>query len=191
MKKRMLTISILCLLALLCSCTLLPPTETSFPTEPDIIAPDSLKMLTVDALDGDLPGGVGAPIIYEDEERVIFYTGYGLFAYDLIERSMIFTIDHVKAFGIDGSVQGEDATYANATPDGKKIVLYSTLPGRTHDAYYIDVEAMTWKTGEFQELDAEFDRDAAKGVVIPGGTIKGTRYVLDGETWDVFAEYFD
>lgn len=190
MKKPMFTIAILFLLTLLCSC-IFSPAETTVPTAPEAIAPDSLRVLAVDTLDGDLPGGVGAPIIYEDEEQVIFYTGYGLFAYSLIERNMIFTIDHVKAFGIDGSVQGEDATYADATPDGKKIVFYSTLPGRTHDAYYVDLETMTWKTGEFQELDAKFDRDAAKGVVIPGGTIQTTRYMLDGKTWDVFAEYCD
>lgn len=191
MKKLTSVITILFLLASLCACTPTQPAETSVPTEPEVIAPDSLKVLAVDTLDMDLSGGVGAPIIYEDEEQIIFYTRYGLFSYDLIERKMIFTVDHVKAFGMVGSVQGEYATYADATPDGKKIVFYSTVPECAHDAYYINVETMTWKTGEFQELDAEFDRDAAKGVVIPGGTIKTTRYVLDGETWDVFAEYLN
>lgn len=191
MKRIFSVITVLLLLAGLCACAPSQPAETSASTEPEVLAPDSLKVLAVDTLDVDLPEGVGAPIIYEDEEQVIFYTRYGLFAYDLIERKMIFTVDHVKAFGIIGSVQGEYCTYAAATPDGKKIVIYSTEPECEFGAYYIDVENMTWKEGEVRELDAEFDCDTAKGVVIPGGTIKDTRYVLDDETWEVFAEYFD
>lgn len=191
MKRLFPVITVLLLLAGLCACAPSQPAVTSVPTEPEVITPDSLKVLAVDTLDVDLPEGVGAPIIYEDEERVIFYTRYGLFAYDLIECKMIFTVDHVKAFGMVGSVQGEYATYAAATPDGKKIVFYSTDPECASDAYYIDVETMTWKTDQLQDLDAEFDPDTAKGVVIPGGTVKTTRYVLDDETWDVFSEYFD
>lgn len=191
MKRITSVITLLFLLASLCACTPTQPAETSVPTESEVIAPDSLKVLAVDTLDVDLPEGVGAPIIYEDEKQIIFYTRYGLFAYDLIERKMIFTVDHMKAFGIIGSVQGEYCTYAAATPDGKKIVFYSTEPEYEFDAYYIDVETMTWQTGDFQHFEAEFDRDTAKGVVIPGGTTKTTRYVRDGETWDVFAEYLD
>ncbi|MBE6950570.1 MAG: hypothetical protein E7451_04450 [Ruminococcaceae bacterium] len=191
MKKCISFITVLFLLVGVCACTPAPPAESILPTEPEVIAPDSLKQLSVDRLDGDAFGGIGAPIIYEDEDQVIFYTRYGLFAYDLVERKMIFTIDHVKAYGTTGSVQGETGTYAAATPDGMEIVLYYTAPHQVFDAYYIDVATMTWRKGEFQDLKEKFDRDQIKGKTDQGSTIREASYERNGEIWDVFAEYFN
>ena len=193
MKECILFVMVIILLAGLCACNASPSEDTTLSTEPKEPAPDSLELLAVESLDGDRPGGVGAIVIYEDGERVIFYTHYGLFAYDLAEKCMIFSVDFIKAYGVEGAVQGDTGTYAAASPDGMKIVLhYIDDPEREekYDAYYIDVATMTWKTGQFRDMSACFDRDLVEGEVIPGGNIKGTCYRRNGETWDVFAEYF-
>ncbi len=132
-------------------------------------------------------------MIYEDEEKVIFYTQYGLFAYDLVEREMIFSVDFMKAYGTLGSVQGETGTYAAASPDGMEIVIHYTDDAdweEKYEAYFIDVATMTWRTGEFRDLDAVFDRDLVEGEVYSGAKVRNACYERDGKTWDVFAEYF-
>lgn len=192
MKKCTLFVMVISLLVGLCACNASVSEDTTVSTEPKVPAPDSLELLAVESLDGDREGGVGAIVIYEDEERVIFYTDYGLFAYDLAGRKMIFSVDFIKAYGVEGSVQGDTGTYAAASPDGMKIVLHyidDVEQEDKYDAYYIDAAAMTWQTGKLQYLDETFDRDLVEGEVIPGGSIKGTCYQRNGEKWDVFAEY--
>lgn len=194
MKKRISLIVIVSLLVSLCACAPLQSTETTAATGPKVVAPDSLELLAVEALDGEASGGIGYVIIYEDADRVIFNGEYGLFAYDLVQREMIFSVDYRKTHGTLGSIQGDTGIYAEASPDGMEIMFCYYENGAEQeysDAYYIDVAAMTWRTGEFQELDEEFDRDLVEGEVNPGMTIKEARYERSGETWDVFAEYFE
>lgn len=192
MKKCISIVTVLALLMGLCACNVMQGGDTTASTELPLSDPKPLEQLAVEHLDGDQFGGIGAIIIYEDEERVIFFTEYGLFAYDLAERKMLFSVDHVKAYGTTGSVQGETGTYAATSPDGMEIVLYYTAPNQVFDAYYIDVASMTWRTGEFRDLDEVFDRySLVEGEVNPGVTIKEAYYERDGEVWDVFAEYFD
>ena len=193
MKRYTLMILALVLLAGLCACNASQAEDTTRSTEPKVLAPDSLELLAVESLDGSQPGGVGAVVIYEDETQVIFYTHYGLFAYDLAEKSMIFSVDFIKAYGVEGAVQGDTGTYAAASPDGTKILLHYTDDMEQedkYDAYYIDAAAMTWRTGKLEYLEEEFDRDLVEGEVVPGGTIAKTCYRRGGETWDILAEYF-
>lgn len=165
---------------------------TTAPADPVLSDPKPLEPMAVETLDPDAFGGINGVIIYEDADNFIFYTDYGLFDYDLVERKITHSFDFMKAYGRLGATQGEDGTYASASADGTKIVIHFIFGDEYFDACYLDLTSMTWQTGAFRDLDVRFDRyNLVKGYVYPCDSHRETFYERDGKTWYVFAEYFE
>ena len=173
------------------------PTEptivpTTAPADPVLSDPKPLEPMVVETLDPDAFGGINGIIIYEDADNFIFYTDYGLFDYDLVERKITHSFDFMKAYGRLGATQGDDGTYASASADGTKIVIHFIFGHEYFDACYLDLTSMTWQTGAFRDLDEQFARyDLVEGTVYPCDSHRETFYERDGEVWYVFAEYCD
>ena len=67
--------------------------------------------------------GVGVEIAYESADMLIFYGDFGLFGYDLKSNELKFSVDFVKAVGIEGSVQGSYGTVVDVSEDGNTIII--------------------------------------------------------------------
>ena len=148
-----------------------------------------LSDLAFESIDLESNPGVGFELVFESDDRIIFYGKSGIYCYDLAENEMIFTVDFVKAYGKEGSVQGEYGTYVEVSNDGQNIVLSYTDPDdpeKVNDSYFIDVSSMTYTKGDYKPLENAFLREQAEGQVIPFSTIKDTVYIKGDKSWTPF-----
>ena len=148
-----------------------------------------LSDLAFESIDLESNPGVGFELVFESDDRIIFYGKSGIYCYDLAENEMIFTVDFVKAYGKEGSVQGEYGTLVEASNDGQSVVLSYTDPDdpeKVNDSYFIDVSSMTYTKGDYKPLENAFLREQAEGQVIPFSTIKDTVYIKGDKSWTPF-----
>lgn len=148
-----------------------------------------LSDLAFESIDLESNPGVGFELVFESDNRIIFYGKSGIYCYDLAENEMIFTVDFVKAYGKEGSVQGEYGTLVEASNDGQSVVLSYTDPDdpeKVNDSYFIDVSSMTYTKGDYKPLENAFLREQAEGQVIPFSTIKDTVYIKGDKSWTPF-----
>ena len=134
--------------------------------------------------------GVGVELIYESDDRIIFYGEFGLFGYDLNAKDFLFSIDFLKAVGEQGAVQGSHGAVASASKDGKTIILYEydITDGVIGEACYVDVPTLTYATGEYRPLEDPFQNDAANGYIMSAIELETVRYILDNKVWHLWGD---
>ena len=150
----------------------------------------SLSELAVDEpLDLEASSGVGVEIAFESKNTLIFYGEFGLFGYDLKTKELKFSVDFVKAVGIEGSVQGSYGTAVDVSADGSEVVIseYDAETETRGKTCYIDLLSLTYKHGEYKAPKHPFDRETVQGSIYPGVKISQIKYTLDGQEWLLFA----
>lgn len=132
--------------------------------------------------------GVGVEIAYESDDMLIFYGDFGLFGYDLKANELKFSVDFVKAVGIEGSVQGSYGTAVDVSEDGKTIIIseYNVETETRGKTCYIDIPSMTYEYAEYQPLEKAFQKENINGSIYPGVKICQIKYMLDGKEWSLF-----
>ena len=132
--------------------------------------------------------GVGAEIAFESEDMLIFYGDFGLFGYDLKANEIKFSVDFVKAVGIEGSVQGSYGTAVDVSRDGNTVVIseYAVETETRGKTCYIDIPSLTYEHSEYQPLENPFNKENAKGSVYPGVKISQIKYILGENEWSLF-----
>ena len=139
-------------------------------------------------LDLETTSGVGVEIAYESENILIFYGEFGLFGYDLKANELKFSVDFVKAVGIEGSVQGSYGTAVDVSMDGNTIIIseYNVETETRGKTCYIDIPSMTYEYAEYQPLEKAFQKENINGSIYPGVKICQIKYMLDGKEWSLF-----
>ena len=101
---------------------------------------------------------------------------------------MKFSIDFVKAVGIDGTVQGSSGTAVDVSEDGNTIVIseYSVEEDKRGKTCYIDIPSLTYKCGEYESLENTFNKENIKGSIYPGIKISQIKYMLEDKEWSLF-----
>ena len=132
--------------------------------------------------------GVGVEIAYESDDMLIFYGDFGLFGYDLKANELKFSVDFVKAVGIEGSVQGSYGTAVDVSEDGNTIIIseYNVETETRGKTCYIDIPSMTYEHTEYQPLENPFNKENIKGSVYSGVKISQIKYMLNGKEWSLF-----
>ena len=132
--------------------------------------------------------GVGVEIAYESDDMLIFYGDFGLFGYDLKANELKFSVDFVKAVGIEGSVQGSYGTAVDVSEDGKTIIIseYNVETETRGKTCYIDIPSMTYEYAEYKLLENAFQKENVNGTIYPGVEISQIKYMLDGKEWNLF-----
>lgn len=149
-----------------------------------------LADLAVTDLDLTAEAGVGLPLVYESDSRIIFWGIFGIFGYDLERESITFSVDFRKLYGEDAmpSVQGSSGiTGVYADPDGTRLAVYY---GHGFDPCFIDLTAGTWEFSSDAPVGTEYidyDRREPLGELIPGGRIEGTTYIRGDRQWKPFS----
>lgn len=149
----------------------------------------SLSEIAVEEpLDLESSSGVGVEIAFESEDMLIFYGDFGLFGYDLNAKELEFSVDFVKAVGIEGSVQGSYGTAVDVSEDGNTIMIseYNAKTEKRGKTCCIDISSLTYQHGEYEPLDNPFNKENIKGYVYPGVKINQIKYVLDDNEWSLF-----
>ena len=139
-------------------------------------------------LDLEMSSGVGAEIAFESEDMLIFYGDFGLFGYDLKANEIEFSVDFVKAVGIEGSIQGSYGTDVDVSEDGNTIIIseYNVETETRGKTCYIDIPSMTYEHAEYQPLENPFNKENIKGSVYSGVKISQIKYMLNGKEWSLF-----
>ena len=139
-------------------------------------------------LDLETSSGVGVEIAFESEDMLIFYGNFGLFGYDLKENELKFSIDFVKAVGIEGNVQGSYGTAVDVSDDGNTIILseYNVETETRGKTCYIDIPSLTYEHGEYEPLENAFQKENINGAIYPGVKISQIKYMLDEKEWSLF-----
>lgn len=139
-------------------------------------------------LDLEASSGIGVEIAFESKDIIVFYGDFGLFGYDLNTNELKFSVDFVKAIGIEGSVQGSCGTAVDVSEDGNTVVIseYTVETETRGKACYIDVPSLTYERGEYEPLENPFNKENIKGSVYPGVKIRQIKYMLDGKEWSLF-----
>jgi hypothetical protein len=147
------------------------------------------EIAVAEPLDLETSSGVGVEIAFESEDMLIFYGEFGLFGYDLNTKELKFSVDFVKAVGIEGSVQGSYGTAVDVSEDGNTVVIseYIVETETRGKTCCIDVPSLTYERGEYEPPEHLFDREEVKGSVYPGVKISQIKYTLDGKEWLPFA----
>ena len=132
--------------------------------------------------------GVGVEIAYESDDMLIFYGDFGLFGYDLKANELKFSVDFVKAVGIEGSVQGSYGTAVDVSEDGNTIIIseYNVETETRGKTCYIDIPSMTYEYAEYKLLENAFQKENVNGTIYPGVEISQIKYMLDGKEWNLF-----
>lgn len=148
----------------------------------------SLSEIAIENIDLSANTGVGVDLVYESDDFIIFYGSIGLFGYDLEKEEITFTVDFMKAIGIEGSVQGSWGSYVEVSADGKTIIIsdYDVEQDKHHKTCYIDIPTLTYTIEEYEPLDNAFARDTIKGYIYPGVKIEQVKYIIDSREWMVF-----
>ena len=139
-------------------------------------------------LDLESSSGVGVEIAFESEDMLIFYGDFGLFGYDLKTKELKFSVDFVKAVGIEGSVQGSYGTAVDVSEDGNTVVIseYTVERETRGKTCYIDIPSLTYRHGEYEHLENPFNKENIKGSVYPGVKISQIKYMRDDKEWSLF-----
>ena len=139
-------------------------------------------------LDPETSSGVGAEIAFESEDMLIFYGSFGLFGYDLKANELKFSVDFLKAVGIEGSVQGSNGTAVDVSEDGNTIIVseYKVETDTRGKTCYIDIPSLTYRYDEYKPLEKPFNQENIKGYIYPGVKISQIKYVLDDKEWSLF-----
>ena len=139
-------------------------------------------------LDPETSSGVGAEIAFESEDMLIFYGSFGLFGYDLKANELKFSVDFMKAVGIEGSVQGSNGTAVDVSEDGNTIIVseYKVETDTRGKTCYIDIPSLTYRYDEYKPLKKPFNKENIKGYIYPGVKISQIKYVLDDKEWSLF-----
>jgi beta-lactamase regulating signal transducer with metallopeptidase domain len=160
-------------------------------SDPKSDSPKSdLSDISIQKLDLSADTGVGIDLAYESDDFIVFYGSIGLFGYDLSKKEITFSVDFMKAVGVEGSIQGSRGTSVEVSSDGKKIVIsdYDAEKNMRYKTCYIDLSAQTYTHADYLPLQDVFDRDTAKGYVYPGVKTEQVKYILGDTEWSVFAE---
>lgn len=149
---------------------------------------DLSEIAVEEPLDLEASSGVGVEIAFESEDMLIFYGDFGLFGYDLQANELTFSVDFVKAVGIEGSVQGSSGPAVDVSEDGKTMIIseYKVETEKRGKTCYVDLSAMTYWQGEYEPLTNPFDKENIKGYIYPGVKISQIKYVLDEKEWNLF-----
>lgn len=139
-------------------------------------------------LDLEMSSGVGVEIAFESEDMLIFYGDFGLFGYDLNTNELKFSVDFVKAVGIEGNVQGSYGVSVDVSEDGNTIVIseYNVETETRGKTCYIDIPSLTYEYAEYQPLENAFQKENVKGSIYPGVKISKIKYMIDGKEWSLF-----
>ncbi len=149
----------------------------------------SLSEIAVEEpLDLETSSGVGVEIAFESEDMLIFYGDFGLFGYDLKANELEFSVDFVKAVGIEGNVQGSYSTAVDVSEAGNTIIIseYNVETETRGKTCYIDIPSLTYEHGEYKPLANPFNEENIKGYVYPGVKVSQIKYVLDDKEWSLF-----
>ena len=132
--------------------------------------------------------GVGVEIAFESEDTLIFYGDFGLFGYDLKANELEFSVDFVKAVGIEGSVQGSYGTAVDVSKDGNTIIIseYNVETETRGKTCYIDIPTLTYEYAEYQPLENVYQKENINGSIYPGVKISQIKYMRDGKEWSLF-----
>ena len=132
--------------------------------------------------------GVGVEIAFESEDMLIFYGDFGLFGYDLKANELEFSVDFVKAVGIEGSVQGSYGTAVDVSDDGNTIIIseYNVETETRGKTCYIDIPSLTYEYAKYQPLENTFKKENINGSIYPGAKISQIKYILDNKEWSIF-----
>ena len=132
--------------------------------------------------------GVGAEIAFESEDMLIFYGSFGLFGYDLKANELKFSVDFMKAVGIEGSVQGSNGTAVDVSEDGNTIIVseYKVETDTRGKTCYIDIPSLTYRYDEYKPLEKPFNKENIKGYIYPGVKISQIKYILCDKEWKLF-----
>lgn len=144
-------------------------------------AKKDLSEIAVDMpLNPETSSGVGVEIAYESEDMLIFYGEFGLFGYDLKENEPEFSVDFVKAIGIEGSVQGSYGTAVDVSADGNTVIIseYNAETETRGKTCRIDVPSKTYEYGEYEPLENAFQKENVNGYIYPGVNLNGIKYIL-------------
>lgn len=147
-----------------------------------------LSEITVDDLDLTVNPGVEVKIDFENADLIIFHGDFGLFGYDLNKQEIIFSVDFIKAAGIEGSVQGSRGTAVDVSGDGETIIIsyYDVEKDIRGMACYINVPTLTYIYGEYRPLESTFQSDSTRGYIRTGLEIGTLRYIRDDKEWLLF-----
>ena len=139
-------------------------------------------------LDLETSSGVGVEIAFESEDMFVFYGDFGLFGYDLKTNELKFSVDFVKAVGIEGSVQGSYGTAVDVSEDGNTVVIseYTIETETRGKTCYIDIPSLTYEHGEYEPLENPFNKENIKGSVYPGVKISQIKYMINDKEWTLF-----
>ncbi len=189
MKKNMsfiLVLVLVCVLGLVgCSN---PSNEQNDYDIPENTKSNLSEIAVEEPLDLETSSGVGVEIAFESENMLIFYGEFGLFGYDLKSSELKFSVDFVKAVGIEGSVQGSYGTAVDVSEDGNTIIISEyNVEGETRGkTCYIDIPSMTYEHSEYQPLETAFLKENINGSIYPGLKISQIKYMLGDKEWNLF-----
>lgn len=164
-------------------------TEENANTQQNDVAESlSLSEIEVEEIDLSADTGVGVDLVYESDDFIVFYGSIGLFGYDLEKENISFSVDFMKAIGIDGSVQGSRGAYVEVSTDGKTLIIsdYDVEQDQHYKTCYIDIPTQTYAIKEYEPLADAFVRDSIKGYIYPGVKTEQVKYILDSCEWLVF-----
>ncbi len=149
----------------------------------------NLSEISVDQpLDLEASSGVGVEIAFESNDLLIFYGDFGLFGYDLKANKIKFSVDFIKAVGIEGSVQGSYGTSVDVSIDGNTVVIseYNVEKETRGKACYVDIPSLTYEYSEYKPLKVPFNKEHIKGTIYPGVKISQIKYMINNKEWKVF-----
>lgn len=149
----------------------------------------NLSELAIDVpLNLETSSGVGVEIAFESENMLVFYGEFGLFSFDLKANEMMFSVDFVKAVGIEGNIQGSYGTAVEVSNDGTTVVIseYNAETETRGKTCYIDIPSQTYQHGEYKPLENAFSKDNINGLIYPGTKISQIKYILDESEYDLF-----
>ena len=140
------------------------------------------------ALNLESSSGVGVELVFESEDMIVFYGDFGLFGYNLNTEEIEFSVDFVKAVGIEGSVQGSKGPAVEVSADGNTVVIceYDAETEMRGKACYIDIPTLTYTYGEYNPMESVFEKENAKGYIYPGVQIGQVKYILGDNEWQLF-----
>ena len=148
----------------------------------------AIAELALDNLDLHANPGVGVMLDFESEKFIVFHGNFGLFGYDLEKQNITFSVDFIKAVGIEGSVQGSHGTAVNVSGDGQSIAVYEyDVPTEIKgEVCYIDVPTLTYTRGEYRSMENTFESSDAVGQIIATVEIGTLRYTKGDQVWLLF-----
>lgn len=132
-----------------------------------------------------------AVLLWEDENRIMFYGSFGFVCYDLSPSpGIVFTVDPVKAVGHTANPHDSAGCRVEVSADGSTVGLeyLDAETGCKHPCLRIDVASQTCEYRDnAPPLTLDGEERQFEGRLVCGQTLRELRYERAERVWEPFA----